>query len=105
MTALAFERRQTIGTMKALGATNLRLSLLFLSEAAALALVASAAGFLGGLALARWVGATLFAAGISLRWTTLPLVLAAALAIALLGTLFPLRLVRRVEPAVILRGE
>ncbi len=105
MTALAFERRQTIGTMKALGATNRRLALLFLSEAAALALVASGAGFLAGLGLARWVGATLFAAGISLRWTTLPLVAAAALAIALGGTLFPLRLVRRVEPAVILRGE
>src|SRR3989344_699183 len=79
MTALAFERRQTIGTMKALGATNLRLSLLFLSEAAALALVASAAGFLGGLALARWVGATLFAPGGRLGWGTLPLVLAGAL--------------------------
>jgi putative ABC transport system permease protein len=105
MTALAFERRQSIGTMKALGATNRRLALLFLSEAAALALVASAAGFLAGLALARWVGATLFATGVSLRWTTLPLVGAAALAIALVGTLFPLRLVRRVEPAVILRGE
>jgi len=105
MTALAFERRQTIGTMKALGATNRRLALLFLSEAAVLALVASGAGFLAGLALARWVGATLFAAGVSLRWTTLPLVMAAALAIALVGTLFPLRLVRRVEPAVILRGE
>jgi ABC-type antimicrobial peptide transport system permease subunit len=67
--------------------------------------VASAAGFLAGLALARWVGATLFAAGTNLRWMTLPLVAAAALAIALVGTLFPLRLVRRVEPAVILRGE
>jgi len=105
MTALAFERRQTIGTMKALGATNLRLSLLFLSEAAALGLVASAAGFVAGLALARWVGATLFAAGISVRWTTFPLVVGVGVAIALLGTLLPLRLVRRIQPAVILRGD
>lgn len=105
MTALAFERRQTIGTMKALGATNARLSLLFLSEAAALALLASGVGFLAGLGLARWVGATLFAAGVSLRWTTLPLVAGVALVIALGGTLLPLRLVRRIQPAVILRGE
>jgi len=105
MTALAFERRQTIGTMKALGATNARLSLLFLSEAAALGLVASAVGFVAGLALARWVGATLFAAGISVRWTTFPLVVGVGVAIALLGTLLPLRLVRRIQPAVILRGD
>lgn len=105
MTAQALERRRTIGTMKALGATNARLSWLFLSEAAALALVAGAVGFLGGIGLAHWLGETLFAASISLRWATLPLALGVALAIALAGTLLPLRLVRQTQPAVILRGE
>lgn len=105
MTALAFERRRTIGTLKALGASNARLTGLFLSEAALLALVASGLGFLAGIALARWLGETLFAASVTLRWATLPLVAAVALATALLGTLFPLRLVRRIQPAVILRGE
>ena len=105
MTALAFERRRTIGTLKALGASNARLTGLFLSEAAVLALLASGIGFLAGIGLARWLGETLFAANVTLRWATLPLVAAVALAIALLGTLFPLRLVRRIQPAVILRGE
>lgn len=105
MTALAFERRHTIGTLKALGATNARLSWLFLSEAAVLALLASGLGFLAGIGLARWLGETLFAASVTLRWATLPLVAAVALVVALGGTLFPLRLVRRTEPAVILRGE
>lgn len=105
MTALAFERRHTVGTMKALGATNARLSWLFLSEAAALALVASGMGFLAGVGVARWLGESLFAASITLRWTTLPLVVAIALLIALAGALLPLRLVRRTQPAVILRGE
>lgn len=105
MTALAFERRRTIGTLKALGASNARLTALFLSEAAVLALVASGVGFLAGIGLARWLGETLFAASVTLRWATLPLVTAVALAIALVGTLFPLRLVRQIQPAVILRGE
>jgi putative ABC transport system permease protein len=105
MTALAFERRRTVGTLKALGATEARLAGLFLGEAALLAAVASGLGFLAGVALARWWGETLFAATVTLRWATLPLVIGVTLAVALLGTLFPLRLVRRTQPAVILRGE
>ncbi len=105
MTALAFERRRTIGTLKALGASNAHISWLFLSEAAVLALVATAAGFPAGVGLARWLGETLFAATVAVRWTTLPVVAAVAVAIALTGTLLPLRLVRQTQPAVILRGE
>ena len=105
MTALAFERRRTIGTLKALGASNARISWLFLSEAAVLALVATAAGFPAGVGLARWLGETLFAATVAVRWTTLPVVAAVAVTIALVGTLLPLRLVRQTQPAVILRGE
>jgi len=105
MTALAFERRRTIGTLKALGATNARISWLFLSEAAVLALVATAAGFPAGVGLARWLGETLFAATVAVRWTTLPVVAAVVVTIALVGTLLPLRLVRQTQPAVILRGE
>ncbi len=105
MTALAFERRHTIGTLKALGATNARISWLFLSEAAVLALVATAAGFPAGVGLARWLGETLFAATVAVRWTTLPVVAAVVVTIALVGTLLPLRLVRQTQPAVILRGE
>ncbi len=105
MTALAFERRHTIGTLKALGASDARISWLFLSEAAVLALVATAAGFPAGVGLARWLGETLFAATVAVRWTTLPVVAAVAVVIALVGTLLPLRLVRQTQPAVILRGE
>lgn len=105
MTALAFERRRTIGTLKALGASDARISWLFLSEAAVLALVATAAGFPAGVGLARWLGETLFAATVAVRWTTLPVVAAVAVAIALVGTLLPLRLVRQTQPAVILRGD
>jgi len=105
MTAQAFERRQTVGTLKALGATEARLAALFLGEAMVLALLAAAVGFLAGMGLARWLGATLFAASVTLRWSALPLVLLVTLSVALAGALFPLRLVRQTQPAVILRGE
>ena len=105
MTAQAFERRQTVGTLKALGATESWLAALFLGEAVVLALLAAAVGFFAGVVLARWLGATLFAASVTLRWSALPLVLLVTLGVALAGTFFPLRLVRQTQPAVILRGE
>jgi len=105
MTAQAFERRQTVGTLKALGATEARLAALFLGEAVAMALLAAGVGFFAGVVLARWLGATLFAASVTLRWSALPLVLLVTLGVALAGAFFPLRLVRQTQPAVILRGE
>jgi len=105
MTAQAFERRQTVGTLKALGATEARLAALFLGEAVAMALLAAGVGFFAGVVLARWLGATLFAASVTLRWSALPLVLVVTLGVALAGAFFPLRLVRQTQPAVILRGE
>jgi putative ABC transport system permease protein len=105
MTAQAFERRPTIGTLKAMGATNGRLCALFLGEAATLALAAAGLGFAGGVTLARWLGGTLFTAAVDIRWATLPLCAGVTLGIAWAGTLLPLRLVRETQPAVILRGE
>jgi len=105
MTAQAFERRQTVGTLKALGATEARLAALFLGEAVVMALLAAGVGFFAGVVLARWLGATLFAASVTLRWSALPLVLLVTLGVALAGAFFPLRLVRQIQPAVILRGE
>lgn len=105
MTSLAFERQKTIGTLKALGASNARISLIFLSEGATLALIAALIGFGLGLGLAAWLGGALFAADVTIRWITLPWVVAVTLAIALAGMLLPVRLVWQTQPAVILRGE
>lgn len=105
LTSLAFERQKTIATLKAMGATNARISFIFLSEGVVLALLASALGFGVGLGLASWLGGALFAASVSVRWVILPWVVGVTLGIALIGTLFPMRLVRRTQPAVILRGE
>lgn len=105
MTSLAFERQKTIGTLKAMGASNARISLIFLSEGAVLALAAALTGFILGLGLAAWLGGALFAADVTIRWITLPWVVAVTLAIALVGMLLPVRLVWQTQPAVILRGE
>ena len=60
MATAVFERRGEVGLMKALGAGNLAVAVLFLAEAALLALVAGTIGFAGGALLARQIGQSIF---------------------------------------------
>ena len=104
MAALAMERRQDVGLMKALGGTVPRIMRLFLAEAGALGAVGGILGFLFGVVLARWIGERIFGVVISARLEVLPITIALTIGVALAGA-FPLRLLGRVRPAEILRGE
>jgi putative ABC transport system permease protein len=104
MAALAMERRQDVGLMKALGGTVQRIMRLFLAEAGMLGAVGGLLGFLIGIVLARWIGERIFGVVISARFEVLPITLALTIGVALAGA-FPLRLLGRVRPADILRGE
>ena len=57
-----------------------------------------------GFALSRWMGQRVFGTSITPRWEVFPLTVALMVAVAMAGAL-PLRLLGRVKPAVILRGE
>jgi putative ABC transport system permease protein len=104
MAALAMERREDVGLMKALGGPISRIVALFLAEVGVLGVVGGFAGCLAGVALSIWMGRRVFGAAISPRWEILPLTVALTTAVALAGAL-PLRLLGKVKPAAILRGE
>lgn len=104
MAALAMERRQDVGLMKALGGSISRVTNLFLAEAGVLGALGGLLGYLLGMELSSWVGRRVFAAAIAPRLEVLPLTVALMVAVALAGA-FPLRLLGKVRPAVILRGE
>src|SRR5260370_26524146 len=91
--------------MKALGAANRTLSLLFASESVLLALAGAVAGFVVGSGLAYWIGKANFDAPILPQPVLLGPVLLGSMAMALLATTTPLRLLPQVQPAGILRGE
>jgi putative ABC transport system permease protein len=99
------ERRSEIGLLKALGATDGFITILFLGELFFLAVIGGVLGFLAGLELARVLGQTVFAAPAEPRLVVLPLVLGLAVLVTLLGSIFPLRQAARIEPAATLRGE
>jgi putative ABC transport system permease protein len=104
MAALAMERRRDVGLMKALGGEMNRVVRLFLTEAAILGIVGGLLGWFGGVFLSGWIGRSVFGSAISPRLEVLPLTVALMFGVALAGAL-PLRLLGKVRPAVILRGE
>ncbi len=104
MAALAMERRHDVGLMKALGGSVSRVVRLFLAEAGSLGLLGGAVGYIAGVLLSQWIGRRVFGVAISPRLEVLPVTVALMVGVALAGAL-PLRLLGRVRPAVILRGE
>jgi putative ABC transport system permease protein len=104
MAALAMERRRDVGMMKAIGGSMSRIVTIFLTEAGALGLAGAIVGYALGIELSRWIGRRAFDVSIDARPEVLPLVVALMVGVALAGA-FPLRLLGRIRPAEILRGE
>jgi putative ABC transport system permease protein len=104
MAALAIERREDVGLMKALGGSISRVVGLFLAEVGVLGAVGGSIGCIVGMILTRWMGHRVFEATISMRWEIFPLTIALMVAVALAGA-SPLRMLGNVKPAAIFRGE
>ena len=100
-----FDRRRDFAIMKALGASERLLNGFFAAEAAALGVVGAIVGFFIGIGVAIWIGRVNFHAPVVPRFSVFPYVLAGSVAVALISAILPIELLRRVQPAIILRGE
>lgn len=104
MAGLALERRRDVGLMKALGGSVRKIMRFFLAEATAIGFAGGIVGFMVGIALSEWIGERVFSVAITPRLVVLPATLALMVVVSLAGAL-PLRLLGRVRPSEILRGE
>ena len=100
-----FDRRRDFAIMKALGASDRLLNGFFAAEAAALGATGALIGFVLGVGISAWIGRVNFHAPVVPRFTILPFVLFGSIVVTLLAAILPISLLRRVQPAVILRGE
>jgi putative ABC transport system permease protein len=100
-----FDRRRDFAIMKALGASERLINTFFAAEAAALGVVGAILGFFVGIGVAAWIGRANFHAPVVPRFGVFPYVLAGSIAVALISAALPIGLLRRVQPAIILRGE
>ena len=103
--ASVFERRRDFAVMKALGATQHHVGLLFLLETVALAFAGLVCGYILGCGIAYLIGEWNFHTSISPLWRIVPEVAVLNLLVAVIAAAIPLRILRRLEPATLLRGE
>jgi len=105
LTGWVFDRRRDFAIMKALGASGRLLNSFFAAEAAAIGATGALIGFVLGIGIAAWIGRVNFHAPVVPRFSVLPIVLAGSMLVTLLSAILPISLLRRVHPAIILRGE
>jgi putative ABC transport system permease protein len=105
LTAWVLEQRRNFAIMKALGASERLVNGFFAAEAGALGALGAVIGFLIGIGVAAWIGRVNFHAAVVPRFSVFPIIFAGSVSIALLSALVPISLLRRVQPATILRGE
>ncbi len=107
MATAILERRGEIGLLRSLGASRAAVAALFYVEAAVLAVVAGALGFLAGSGLAAWLGGRIFpgeSGGAVLNPVLLPVVVGLALVVAVAGSTPAIRQALKMDPSAVLRA-
>lgn len=103
-TASVIERGVEIGLLRSMGAAPQQIATLLLGESALVAVAGGALGWVSGSAAAAAIRGDVFGAGATFQPMLLPVALGLALIVGVLGTLAPLRLALRLDPAEVLRG-
>jgi putative ABC transport system permease protein len=105
LSASVLERRRDFALMKALGGSQGQLMGMFLLEALVLAVAGVAVGFVVGSGAAWAISEGNFHTATLPHLSVLPMVLLLNVAIAALAALLPVRVLRGLQPAALLKGE
>jgi len=105
MVTTIMERAKEIGLMKALGASNREVYLLFLSESAVVGVVGGLLGCATGALLSQIIGLSIFGSTVSFSLIVIPVNIIISVMIALAGSLMPSRLITGLYPAEVLHGR
>jgi putative ABC transport system permease protein len=105
MVTTIMERAREIGLMKALGAADWEVYLLFLSESAVVGVVGGLLGCVAGAGLSQVIGLSIFGSSVAFSPIVIPVNVAVSVLIALSGSLMPSRLITKLYPAEVLHGR
>ncbi|MDR1461283.1 MAG: ABC transporter permease [Campylobacteraceae bacterium] len=95
-------RKKEIGLLKALGANNVSIYLLFLFESLIVALFAGVIGAFFGYAVSILMAFFIFSHSVAISWIIMPITISFALLIAVIGSLMPIKNVINLLPAEVL---
>ena len=105
MTSTIMERSREIGLMKALGAANREVYLLFLGESVVVGVIGGLLGCVAGGGLSQVIGLSVFGSTVSFNPVVIPVNVVVSVMIALAGSLKPSRLITKLYPAEVLHGR
>jgi putative ABC transport system permease protein len=105
VTANVIERSTEIGLLKALGATNMAVAMLILTEILIIALLGGVLGYFIGLGFAQIIGYTVFGSFIEPKMIIVPLVIIMVCLITFLGSLPALRIMMFLRPTDVLHDR
>ena len=105
VSANIMERSRELGLLKAIGATNLGVILLVLTEIFIAGLGGGILGYVVSLGLAQIIGTTVFGSAIVNNAAVLPIVSVLMVVVLLVGSLPAIRMLLSLQPAEVLHGR
>ena len=102
MTLSVIESRKEIGLMKALGANNSTIGLLFFGEGCIMAVIAGIFGFGLGIITSRMIGNYVFDSAIAIQWWVIFISFGVALGTVVLASIIPVKKALKIDPACVL---
>ena len=105
VTASVMERSQEIGLMKAVGATDGRISALVLTEIVLTGIAGAVIGYFAGFGFAQIIGQTVFGSAIEMKAMVIPIVAVLTVVVTLAGSIPAVRMLLRLRPAEVLHGR
>ena len=105
VTASVMERSNEIGLLKAIGATDGRISALILTEISITGIVGALFGYGAGIGFAQIIGRTVFNSAINIKPMIIPIVAVLVIVVVLLGSIPAVRVLLRLKPTEVLHGR
>ncbi|MCR4751864.1 MAG: ABC transporter permease [Eubacterium sp.] len=105
VTASVMERSNEIGLLKAVGATDGRISSLILTEVMITGIIGAVIGYFAGFGFAQIIGHTVFGSSIEMKPMVIPLVAVLVLLVTLIGSIPAIRMLLRLRPTEVLHGR
>ena len=105
VTASVMERSNEIGLLKAIGATDGKISALILAEVMLTGVAGAVIGYFAGFGFAQIIGQTVFGSSIEMKGMVIPLVAVLVLVVTLIGSIPAIRMLLRLRPTEVLHGR
>ena len=105
VTASVMERSNEIGLLKAVGATDGRISGLILAEIMITGVIGAFIGYFAGIGFAQIIGHTVFNSAIEIKPMIIPIVALLVVIVVLAGSIPAIRVLLRLKPTEVLHGR